>query len=89
MATINLAEVQDRLASNNVFQVQWGLVYKVVCAPHWMPVSEVERITNEKDPTGISSPWRLAEPPQEGVWQGTNQLDCPECAGRKHYLMNC
>jgi hypothetical protein len=54
-----------------------------------MPASEVERITNERDPTGIDSRWALADPPREGIWEGTNQLDCPECAGRKHYLMNC
>lgn len=88
---IDLSVLQKQLASRDVFIVQWGLVYHVVCAPHDMPVEEMLEITNRIDPTGVSSEWVLMkEPfPKGGAFKGTNQLPCPDCATRVHYIVNC
>lgn len=38
----------------------WGLCYASVCVPRDMPRDEIERLTNLKNPTGISSPWVIS-----------------------------
>jgi hypothetical protein len=80
--------------SDEVYLLHWGLVHYIVCAPAALAVSEVERITNEKWPTGIESRWTLTPldicpKVPDHAWCGTNTLDCPDDAKRKHYLLVC
>jgi hypothetical protein len=82
--------LEDRLNSREVFQVAWGLVYKIICAPSDMLAEEIVRAVNLKDPTGISSKWTMAFPrPRKDSWDRTNHKPCEQCENRTHWLMHC
>jgi hypothetical protein len=81
-------------ASDQVILLHWGLVHCVVCAPVSVNTEEVVRKTNELNPTGIDSKWTLSAEPlitkdEKHDWYRTNQLSCPDCATRTHYLLSC
>jgi len=61
-----------------------GLCFASVCTD--LPPEEAAKVLNEMHPTGVS-PWVLAN---EDFADGTpNGVECPECAGKRHWLFVC
>jgi hypothetical protein len=74
------------LAEQRLFNLGWGLVWRWVCVPaSWTP----ERVSEEAtriDPPGTSvNRWEVSEARDERP----NQMPCPDCADRTHWLINC
>ncbi|HYF26553.1 MAG TPA: hypothetical protein VD931_12510 [Baekduia sp.] len=66
-----------------------GIIYTSACADAALTVEEVAAVVNDRSPTGISSPWRLAEAP---TFVGGEPNPCP-CEQhpdtRRHWLLAC
>ena len=73
---------------SDVFVYAKGLIYCSVCAQEEMPCSEIERITNLINPTGVH-PWIISS---ENFNDGSiNPNKCEKYPNEKrlHYLLNC
>lgn len=59
-----------------------------VCAPADLSTEDVERLTNEKHPTGISSKWSISEAKTFATGE-PNPCPCEKGSTRKHWLLSC
>lgn len=77
-----------QLESGRVYIYGLELACASACAPAAMPADEVAAMVNSQSPTGISSPWQVAEDP---FANGTpNPAPCDQDAGgRRHWLLEC
>lgn len=65
-----------------------GIVHCSVCAPNAMTPEEVAQAVNKRNPTGISSTWKVSEEPFAGG--ESNPAPCSHGSdARAHYLMEC
>ena len=79
------------LATNKIFPLGWGLVFRAVCAPKSLTGAEVADQVTQTDPPGTSNnEWVLSDPEErEKDFDGINKLQCPDCDDRWHWLLNC
>jgi hypothetical protein len=66
-----------------------GLVSRAVCAPAGMGREEIAAEVNARSPTGISSPWTVTGAEDLTDYNGPYPAQCPDEAGRRHYLLHC
>lgn len=65
-----------------------GLCSASVCVASDVDADELERAMNMLHPTGISSPWKVAD--DETFANGSpNPCSCEQDASRTHYLLHC
>lgn len=79
------------LTEDRIFPVGWGLVYRVVCAPaSWAPERVAAEVTRDDPPGTSANQWVISKPHERGDdFNGVNNLPCPDCGHRKHWLLNC
>jgi hypothetical protein len=66
-----------------------GLVAVAVCAPGTLSRERIAAEVNAKSPTGIASPWTVAERADLTDYDGPYPVECPDGHGRRHYMMHC
>ena len=66
-----------------------GLCAVAVCVPAALTRDEIADAVNAKSPTGISSPWTVADADGLTDYEGPYPVQCPDEAGRRHYMMHC
>lgn len=79
------------LTEDRLFSLGWGLVYCAVCAPASWSAEKVAEEKTRQDPPGTSvNRWVISEPAErEDVFNGVNNIPCPDDPHRVHWLMNC
>lgn len=65
-----------------------GLVSLSACVPADLPLPEVERQVNEKNPTGVG-PWKVSDAPMFADGTHTNPCLCEHDDSRIHRLLHC
>lgn len=65
----------------------WGIFYLSICTDE-TDIATIERLVNEKVPTGIYSKWKMSE---DKTFKGgqPNPCLCLDKPGFKHYLLSC
>lgn len=83
--------MSDLSEARGLIRVGWGVVYCVFCAPKSWSAERVADEATSKDPPGtIANRWVVAEPRERSdIWNGINQVPCPESSERIHWLVNC
>ncbi len=66
-----------------------GIVAMAVCAPAALTRKQVGAEVNAKNPTGIGSPWAVADATELTDYDGPYPVQCPDAGGRRHYMMHC
>lgn len=66
-----------------------GLVTVAVCAPAALTREQIGAEVNAKSPTGISSPWAVADAADLHDYDGPYPVQCPDEPRRRHYMMHC
>jgi hypothetical protein len=64
-----------------------GLVAMYMCAPAGANRADIEAKANAENPTGIGSGWVIS--PETEIAGGSHPRQCPDSAGRLHYMLNC
>ena len=77
------------LTEEDVTIAQQHVFYLIVCAAKDATIEEIERVTNNQVPSGVSSPWKVVE---GKVFTGTeikHPSPCDEKPDRLHYELRC
>lgn len=80
------------LTEDRLFQISWGLIYKVVCAPKGWDEQRVSDEATRMDPPGTSgNRWVVSEPDvdRDEPFKGVNHIECNDDCNRFHWLVNC
>jgi hypothetical protein len=75
-----------------LFQICWGLIFKVVCAPKSWNEDKISEEATRIDPPGTTvNKWVVSEPDnnRSDDFKGVNNLPCPDDCNRLHWLINC
>ena len=66
-----------------------GLCAVAVCVPAALSREQIAAEVNAKSPTGIASPWTVADAGDLTDYDGPYPVQCPDETGRRHYMMHC
>jgi len=79
------------LTQDRLFSLGFGLVFRAVCAPgSWSAERVAEQATRDDPPGTSANIWVVSEPRERNdVFNGVNNIPCPDCTGRTHWLLNC
>lgn len=78
--------------ADRLFELSWGLIFKVVCAPKSWSEERVSEEATAMDPPGtFADKWVVSTPnnDRDDAFRGTNHLPCPDDCNRVHWLVNC
>jgi len=81
------------MKAERLFQISWGLIYKVVCAPKHWTAEQVSAEATKNDPPGTSqNRWETTNPESlddDHPFKAGNPLPCNDDDDRRHWLVNC
>jgi hypothetical protein len=83
---------EANLTEDRLFSLGCGLIFRAVCAPKGWPPEKVAAEVTRANPPGTSlNEWVISTPDdeREDDFKGVNQLPCPDCPDRIHWLLNC
>lgn len=66
-----------------------GMCAMAVCAPATLSREQIAAEANSKNPTGIGSPWAVADAADLTDYDGPYPVQCPDEDVRRHYMMHC
>ena len=66
-----------------------GICTMAVCVPATLTRDQIAAEANAKTPTGIGSPWAVADAVDLSDYDGPYPVQCPDEDGRRHYMMHC
>lgn len=80
------------MSADKLFNISWGLIFKVVCAPKSWDATRVSDEATRMDPPGTSvNRWVVSDPDEErdAPFKGCNHTQCNDDPNRVHWLVNC
>lgn len=79
------------LTEDRLFNLGWGLIFRVVCAPSsWTPERVAEQATKDDPPGTSANRWVVSTPGErDDEFNNVSCLQCPDDEHRKHWLINC
>lgn len=87
MSACRIVEALVQQSDDTVYVYAEGLYLCSVCAPAGMSREVVEAVVNSQNPSGISSPWRIAD--RQFRTGQPNPTPCDQHGDRMHYLLSC
>lgn len=79
---------EKEYGESDVFVYASGIVFCSVCAPENMSRSEVERLVNMQNPSGVT-PWKISEERFATGEENPHKCEKYDQEKRLHYLLNC
>lgn len=80
-------------SEDRLFSLWWGLVYKAVCAPaHWDAQRVSDEATKAAPPGTTANRWVVTSTESmddDHPFNSGNPQPCPDCADRRHWIVNC